>query len=176
MDQPVQDGGSPSGLEESDQRVFLAAPLERAEDYITRMDRNQRGVEPSGRRLQGHDADARGQRHPRHPGDIHHDRGYRAVEGGLPPNPGGERHRLAAPTGRHPHGTDPGDGPYPGGARRAGSTAGGDGRQGSGEGLAEGGASVRVAGSEAEDAWRRSVRERLCSPQDPRRTGLEAAG
>ena len=33
-----------------------------------------------------------------------------------------------------------------------GSTAGGDGRQGYGEGLAEGGASVRVTGSETEGA------------------------
>ena len=55
---------------------------------------------------------------------------------------------------------------YLGGARRAGSTAGGDGRQGCREGLAEGGAPVRVAGSEAEDTWCLPARERLCSPKD----------
>ncbi|CAN0001059.1 unnamed protein product [Ascophyllum nodosum] len=86
---------------------------------------------------------------------------------------GAERHRLATPTGRHPHGIDPGSGAYLGGARRAGSTAGGDGRQGCGEGLSEGGAAVRVAGTEAEGAWCRPDRERLCSPHDPRRRGLE---
>ena len=32
---------------------------------------------------------------------------------------------------------------------------------------------MRVAGSEAEGAWRRPARERLCSPQDPRQRGLE---
>ena len=171
MDQPVQVDGSPSGLEEGDHRVLPAAPLERAEAYITRMDRHQRGVQPPGRRLRGHDANARRRGHSRQPGDVHHDRGYRAAEGGLPLNPGGKRHRLAILTGRHPHGIDPGDGPYPGGARRAGNTTGDGERQGSGEGLAEGGASVRVAGSEVEEAWRRPVRKRLCSPQDPRQTG-----
>ena len=32
---------------------------------ITRMDRHQRGVQPPGRRLPGHDTDARGRGHPR---------------------------------------------------------------------------------------------------------------
>ena len=32
---------------------------------------------------------------------------------------------------------------------------------------------MRVAGSEAEGAWRRPARERLCSLQDPRQGGLE---
>ena len=76
----------------------------------------------------------------------------RDAQRGIPSNPGAERHRLVTPTGRHPHGIDRGSGAYPGGARRAGSTAGGDGRQGCGEGLAEGGASVRIAGSKAEGA------------------------
>ena len=40
-----------------------------------------------------------------------------------------ERHRLATPTRQHPHRIGPGRGAYLGGARRAGSTAGGDGRQ-----------------------------------------------
>ena len=76
------------------------------------------------------------------------------------------------PNGRHPLGIDPDSRAYLGGARRAGCTAGGDGRQRCREGLADGGASVRVAGFEAGDAWRRPARERLCSPQEPRRKGL----
>ena len=137
------------------------------------MDRHQRDVQPPGRRLRGHDTDARDRGHPRQPGDVHHDRGYSDAQRGIPPNPGVERHRLATSTGRHPHGTDPGSGAYLGGARRAGSSAGGDGRQGCGEGLTESGASMRVAGSEAEGAWRLPARERLCSPQDLRRRELE---
>ena len=50
--------------------------------------------------------------------------------------------------------------------------AGGDGRKGDGEGVAEGGAFVRVDGSEAKNVRRRTTRERLCSPQDQRRSGL----
>ena len=79
--------------------------------------------------------DVRGRGHPHQPGDVHHDRDYRDAQRGIPPNPGAERHRLATPTGRHPHGVDPGSGAYLGGVRRAGSTAGGDGRQRCGEAL-----------------------------------------
>ena len=132
MDQLV-DGGSPSGLKEADQGVLLAPPPERAEADITRMDRHQRGVQPLGRRLRGHDTDAKGRGHPRQPDDVQHDRGYCYAQRGIPPNLGAERHRLASPTGRHPHGIDPGSGAYFGGARRAGSTAGGEGGQGWGE-------------------------------------------
>ena len=69
-----------------------------------------------------------------------------------------ETHPIRVPNATvlpHPHGIDPGSGAYPEGARRAGDTAGGDGRQGCGEGLAGGGASVRVAGFKAEGASRR---------------------
>ena len=107
MDQSIQDDGSPSGLEEADQRVLPATPPERAEAGITRMDRHQRGVQPPGRRLRGHDTDARGRGHPRQPRNVHHSRGYRDAHRGIPPNPSAERHRLATPTGRPPHGIDP---------------------------------------------------------------------
>ena len=40
---------------------------------------------------------------------------------------------------------------------------------------AESGACVRIAGPEAEVARQQPNRERLCSPQDPRRGGLEGA-
>ena len=152
MDQPVRDDGSPSGLEEADQRVLPVTPPERAEADITRMDRHQRGVQLPGRRLRSHNTDAKGRGHPRQPGDVHHDRGYRDAQRGIPPNPGAERHRLATPTGRHPHGIDPGSRAYLGGARRAGSTAGGDGRQ-----------CVRKASLKV---------ERLCALMDPRGKAL----
>ena len=87
------------------------------------MNRHQRGVQPPGRRLRGHDTDARGRGHPRQPGDVRHDRGYRDAQKGIPPNPGSERHRLTTPTGRHLHGIDPGSGAYLEGARRTASTA-----------------------------------------------------
>ena len=87
VDQPVQYGGSPSGLEEADQRVLPATPPERAEADITRLDRLQRGVQPPGRCLRGHDTDARGRRHLCQPGDVHHDRGYRDTYRGIQPNP-----------------------------------------------------------------------------------------
>ena len=71
MDQPVQDDGSPSGFEGVDQRVLPATPPpEHAEADITRMDRHQRGVQPPGRRLRGHDTDARGRGRPRQPRDV----------------------------------------------------------------------------------------------------------
>ena len=53
--------------------------------------------------------------------------------------------------------------------------SGGDDREGLEEGYAERGACVRIAGPEAEVARRRPIRERLCSPQDTRRGGLEGA-
>ena len=53
---------------------------------------------------------------------------------------------LRPPPDGHSHGIDSSSGAYLGGARRAGSTSGGDGRQGCGEGLGEGGASVALLG------------------------------
>ena len=50
----------------------------------------------------------RGRGHPRQPGDVHHDQGYRDDQRGIQPNPGTEHHRLATSTGRHPHQIDPG--------------------------------------------------------------------
>ena len=71
MDQPVQDDGAPSGLEEGDHRVLPARnPEQHAEADITRVDRHERGVKPPGRRLRGHDPDARGHGHPPRPGDF----------------------------------------------------------------------------------------------------------
>ena len=153
--------------------LLPATSPKRAEADIKRMDRHQRGVQSPGRHLRGHDTETTDRGSPRQPTDVHHDRGYRDAQRGIPPNEDTERHRLATPTGRHPHRIDPGSGAYLGGARRAGSTAGGDGRQRCVKGLTEGGASVRVAESEAKAAWRPPARERLCSPQDPRRRGLE---
>ena len=66
MDQPVQDDESPSGLEKPISE-FPATTPERTEADITRMDRYQLGVHPPGRRLRGHDTDARGRGHPRQP-------------------------------------------------------------------------------------------------------------
>ena len=120
VDQPVQDGGSPSGLEEADQQVLAATPPERAEADIARMDRHQRGVQPTGRRLRGHETGARDRGHPRQPGDVDYDRGYHNAQEGIQPNPGAERHRLPTPTGRHQHGIDPGSGAYLGGAKTCG--------------------------------------------------------
>ena len=82
MDQPVQDDGSPSGLEEADQRVLPATPPEREEADIERMDRHERGVQPPRRRLRGHDKNARGRGHPRQPGNVDHDRGHRDAQSG----------------------------------------------------------------------------------------------
>ena len=79
---------------------------------IARMDRHQRGLQPPGRHLRGHDTDAKGQGHPRQPGDVHHDRGYRDAKRGIPANPSAERHHLTTLTGRYPHGIDPGSGAY----------------------------------------------------------------
>ena len=112
LNKSVQDDRSPFGLEEVDQRVLPATSPERAEADVTQTDRHQRGVQPPGQRLRGHDTHARGRGHPRQPGDAHHDRGYRDAQRGIPPNPGAERHRLTTLTGRHPHGIDPGNGAY----------------------------------------------------------------
>ena len=45
VDQPVQDDGAPSGLEEGDHRVLpVRNPEQRAEADVTRVDRDERGV------------------------------------------------------------------------------------------------------------------------------------
>ena len=38
--------------------------------------------------------DARSRGHQRQSDEVHHDRGYRDAQTGIPPNPGAERHRL----------------------------------------------------------------------------------
>ena len=83
---------------------------------------------------------------------FHHDRGCRDAQRGIPPNPGAERHRVATPTGRHPHGIDPGSGAYLGGARR-----------------------VLLEVMEDKGAGKASLKvKRLCALLDPRRKALGA--
>ena len=60
VDPPVQEDGSPSGLEEGHQRLLSATTPEPAEAEITRMDCHQRGAQPPGRHLRGHYSDATG--------------------------------------------------------------------------------------------------------------------